>query len=769
MIKMKRFFEFLLLLWLAPISIAHTAELELLSPRDYQVVQRATPDWGTLQIVGKLSENAPNGVYLEARLSDGSEVIAWKRLDARIAGRDVSASLEAPAGGWKKLEVRVASGSAEFARAAVEHVGIGEVFVIAGQSNSANHGEQKLTPKTDRVVTWDGSKWQVANDPQLGASGNKGSFIPPFGDLVVEKLHVPVGIVACGIGATSVREWLPRGSSFANPPTLIQRVEQAPSGEWTSKGEAFEMFVGRMKAFGPHGFRAVLWHQGESDANQKDPSRTLPGKLYREYLERLIRESRSAVEWEVPWFVAQVSYHIPGDEASPDIREAQASLWKDGVAFEGPDTDALKGDLRERNGQGVHFSEKGLRIHGERWAERVLRWIDQTNRSGIAVHTDFEGGNVEVVHLDQASKKLCIMPALREGRGWPCWWSMRVEGLTPGTELTLEVQAQAKPYSENRILERSWCQPMHAWISEDGGENWSPSPRGNLNSEKQMVYKIPIRRSVMQVAWGAPFVASDAEKLLQSIAERVPDSRRFELAKTRGGRSVNGIRIGREDARYQVWVNARHHAWESGGSQVGRGFIEWIASDNPTAVAARKEACIHFIPIIDVDNVVLGAGGKDAQPRDHNRDWADAPFYPEIHAAQEMIRAIHDKRGLDVYIDLHNPGAKDPVFFYGPFGYNELQGRLRKNYERWIELAAKNIREPVPVVPEYRFATYVKTEEERNRMSSGWVRNCIDDKGISVTLETGWNNIAMSVAGYSSIGAGLGKTLAEYLSTLEEE
>ena len=137
------------------------------------------------------------------------------------------------------------------------------------------------------------------------------------------------------------------------------------------------MLVGRMKQMGPHGFRAVLWHQGESDANQQDQTRTLPGNLYREYLERVIKQSRRAIGWEAPWFVAQVSYHVPGDEASPDIRAAQASLWRDGIALAGPDSDALKGDLRENGGKGVHFSGPGLREHAARWVEKVTPWLEQ--------------------------------------------------------------------------------------------------------------------------------------------------------------------------------------------------------------------------------------------------------------------------------------------------------------------------------------------------------------------------------------------------------
>lgn len=138
------------------------------------------------------------------------------------------------------------------------------------------------------------------------------------------------------------------------------------------------MLVARMKSLEPRGFRAVLWHQGESDANQADATRTLPGKLYREYLERVIRESQRDISWPAPWFVAQVSYHVPGDEASPEIRAAQSSLWKDGIALEGPDSDALKSDWRDSGGKGVHFSGPGLREHAARWVEKVAPWLERS-------------------------------------------------------------------------------------------------------------------------------------------------------------------------------------------------------------------------------------------------------------------------------------------------------------------------------------------------------------------------------------------------------
>ncbi|MCP5556650.1 MAG: hypothetical protein H7A55_02750 [Verrucomicrobiaceae bacterium] len=356
--------------------VCQAGELRLSAPLEHSVTQRSSREKGSVRIAGCV-EGLDERAVIEARtVVDGREA-PWAALPAGVKGDEFDSAMEIPAGGWYRLEVRVTTAGQVIAEAAVEDIGVGEVFVVAGQSNSANHGEVKQKTTTGRVAAFDGMAWRIAEDPQPGASGKGGSFMPPFGDAMVQEFDVPVGIVACGLGGTSVREWLPKGDTFPNPPTVERSVERLPTGEWASKGAIFPPFVARLKALGPRGFRAVLWHQGESDANQKDPTRTLSGILYRQYLERIIRSSRTEIGWEAPWFVAQASYHVPGDEASPDIRAAQAALWQDGIAFQGPDTDALKGDLRERDGQGVHFSGKGLLEHGAKWAEKVGPWLKE--------------------------------------------------------------------------------------------------------------------------------------------------------------------------------------------------------------------------------------------------------------------------------------------------------------------------------------------------------------------------------------------------------
>ncbi|GEM_PF-592333 len=375
--EMTPLFRILLVLLFPLPAFTRAAELHLISPVDYEVVQRVTPGKGLIRIVGELSEAGPAPALIEAKFSGENLDTPWQRVGGSVSGAKLNGTVEAPAGGWWRLEVRVMQGEREFARSSVAHLGVGEVFVVAGQSNSANYGEEKQTPQSGRVASSDGVKWLLADDPQPGAGGGGGSFIPPLGDALVRELGVPVGFIACGMGATSVREWLPKDATFPNPPTIESRVEKLPDGTWRSKGNLYTTLLSRINSAGPRGIRAVLWHQGESDANQKDASRTLPGPLYREYLERIIGDSRRETGWELPWFVAQASYHIPGDEGSEEIRSAQASLWTDRIALEGPDSDALKGELRERKGRGVHFSGPGLREHGAKWAEKLLPWIER--------------------------------------------------------------------------------------------------------------------------------------------------------------------------------------------------------------------------------------------------------------------------------------------------------------------------------------------------------------------------------------------------------
>ena len=369
--------------WLAavldgsPVPVAGAEPWRLASPADYQVFQRRTRTEGAVVLEGSRPEDVRSGDVWEVRMAGVAGREKWEPLSGIVATvSGFRAELAVPAGGWYDVGLRVRREASVLREARVEHVGVGEVFVVAGQSNSANHGEERGTVRTGRVSAMGDGGWQLANDPQPGASGGGGSFVPWLGDRLAERFQVPVGFIGTGVGATSVREWLPAGVRFPNPPTLVGNVVQVDGGGWKSRGNLFGNFVARMRKVGPRGFRAVLWHQGESDANQADPTRTLAGALYAEYLGRLIRDSRRELGWDAPWFVAQVSYHTPTDPGSPGIRRAQQEVISNTAGVQaGPDSDALGAEWRDGGGKGVHFSGKGLQALAAGWEEKVGPWL----------------------------------------------------------------------------------------------------------------------------------------------------------------------------------------------------------------------------------------------------------------------------------------------------------------------------------------------------------------------------------------------------------
>jgi hypothetical protein len=390
----------------------------------------------------------------------------------------------------------------------------------------------------------------------------------------------------------------------------------------------------------------------------------------------------------------------------------------------------------------------------------------ESDFANIKVTTDFPGGSAVVKAVDKIMGVIHISPRVQRKRGWPCWWYSKIEGAKKGQLITLQLTANTDAYKRGRVLGADWSQPDRAAISIDNVV-WTQTEKC-AKQDGVAVYTIEAPAESFWLAWGPPFLPSHAEEVLNAVKKTLSHATIFELAKTRGGRSVRGIRIGSvsetDSPQYGVWVQARQHAWEAGSSWVGRGFIEWLASDDQAAIDLRRIATIYYVPIMDVDNVALGAGGKDAVPRDHNRDWDDKPNYPEVAAAQKRILQLNAEQRFDVFVDLHNPGGRERrPYFFGPINLDKLPSIQQQNHARWLAISKTAISGPLELEPRYKFATYVRTKEERNRMSANWVRNHTAKHVLSTTLETVWNTPHSTQKGYMTVGAQLGRVVSRYL------
>jgi hypothetical protein len=180
--------------------------------------------------------------------------------------------------------------------------------------------------------------WQHADDPQPGATGGGGSPWPELGDLIAARYDIPVGIVAVGVGATRVGQWQPGGH--------YSRIENA------------------LAALSPYGYRAILWHQGESDSLAGTDAAT-----YASLLQNIIAESRIDAGFDVPWGVALASWH-PNSSAANEaevIAGQQLVIDSDPLVFLGSETDSFHTHVPSYLADSVHFNTLGLNAHALQW------------------------------------------------------------------------------------------------------------------------------------------------------------------------------------------------------------------------------------------------------------------------------------------------------------------------------------------------------------------------------------------------------------------
>jgi len=365
----------------------------------------------------------------------------------------------------------------------------------------------------------------------------------------------------------------------------------------------------------------------------------------------------------------------------------------------------------------------------------------------LAVDTDFPGGSGEVVSIDQATSTIVLNPADYPNRGWRCWWYIKLTGISAGQVITLDVG------------DAPWATPKQATFSTDGGKYWQHSLPGTPDG-KRIRYSLSFDSESALVAWGPPFVPRDAKTLVTGIATASSDASEFSLCRTREDRDTPALRIG-AIGKPLIWVQARQHAWESGASWVGKGFVEWLVSDSPAAMKTRKNHEIIFVPIMDIDNVHRGAGGKSQKPQDHNRDWSDAPHWNAVAAAQKILAAAADEDRLAMFIDLHNPAAGNlfPYFYIPPADI--LNEAAQTNLARFLAAAKNSITGPLRFTGTVIESGSKYDAKAWDKISKNWVAR-LGTSAISVTLETAWNTPASTTEGYQTVGKQLGLSIAHF-------
>lgn len=329
--------------WMVTLLLCFTAgtttaqgTITLTSPVPFQVFQREG-GVGDIAIIGHTSAAGT----VEARFNGGE----WRTV-TQSRGSAFSGVLASVPQGQGGLEVRIKE--APDMVATVAWVGVGDVFVIAGQSNASGRGSGLFASEHAYLkgsLFGNDYAWHELADPTDSSSGQVdaisadpdagGSAWALLGTHIMNARSIPVAFVPAARGGSSIQDWMPRANAF-------------------NRASLYGSMAHRTRLTGA---KAVLWWQGETDA--------LHGMSQAEYAAQLGRLANAIRrDLGIPLVPALIhnSMGIP-DENEAAIRQAVIEAAGANSAIRlGPDLSDLASD-----DQYHLISDANLHAAAERW------------------------------------------------------------------------------------------------------------------------------------------------------------------------------------------------------------------------------------------------------------------------------------------------------------------------------------------------------------------------------------------------------------------
>lgn len=418
------FNRLLLIFLLISIPTLLLGQITITSPVLRQVFQRNLKNEAIVAVAGSYSQPIDTIQVRMIPVKAGQGIaIDWTLLKANPLGGLFKGSITVK-GGWYSMEVRgLLRGKVVGAVSKIEKVGVGEVFVIAGQSNAGGSGLRSAneTPASDdRVncadflkdfgdnfykagfdpqntsyITYTTSNFSIIQFSQLSKKVTIGPLgLGPYywgkvGDALASKLNVPIMFFNTGWGGASVRAWR---ESAENPNMAVLNDFQdidVPT-RYLPVGFPYENLNAVLRYYGINlGVRAVLWIEGETQnlLNLEAIAQGKPAPVtienYLDNLQRLIKKSRQDLGTnKLAWVVARTSYSsqrgcdsiISPPKPSPIIVNAQnQAITTDALRpiFPGPFTDNIQVDFIGERDRCVHFFGKGLDDVADAWIKTL--------------------------------------------------------------------------------------------------------------------------------------------------------------------------------------------------------------------------------------------------------------------------------------------------------------------------------------------------------------------------------------------------------------
>lgn len=331
--------------------------------RDWRVIQRNADNAADYRIGGRFPVNAAqrDGDQFLARLVyENSGKPVADRFESMPVRMDGSGNWECflegvPAGGMYRFETRkhIEYGfQSEFP--SVHHIGVGDLWIIAGQSNAGGFtgGYIEDAPEIGvHMFTW-ANRWRLASHP-LGNGWGHSPFLY-FGKTLKRTLGVPIGLIPLAIGGSPLCAWNP---AEGEAPLYRRMMETLAVMKDSVKG--------------------MIWYQGCTDTNDDATASTYDSRFC-DFAERLRQDLGRE---DLPVILVQLNRQRPVEpNAAHDrrwsiVREQQRIIpRKLAHAAVVPALDLSLSD-------GIHTSVEGNMVLGQRLADTALGMVYGADRT----------------------------------------------------------------------------------------------------------------------------------------------------------------------------------------------------------------------------------------------------------------------------------------------------------------------------------------------------------------------------------------------------
>jgi hypothetical protein len=275
------------------------------------------------------------------------EIVPWTTIDASPKnGIFLGVLPHVPQGGWYNIQVRYANDHAVLS-SGIHRWGVGILVGCLGQSNMKEWFYTGTTLGAHALLQkFDGKGWA-----ELGRTGNAAIA---FGNMIIERLGIPVGLL-----------------DFSKNGSGLRKEADFGTGYWedTSPGSIYNRFVSGVSETGG-ALEYVLWVQGEADAARGTVTEDEYAQSLESFITNQIRAdiSNGSCRKYLPFLVIMMVKR-PGGKNKPNqaIRNAQKR-----VAEHAADCYLAATTLDLKNQGKQHLSPEAYITMGRRVAQTVL-------------------------------------------------------------------------------------------------------------------------------------------------------------------------------------------------------------------------------------------------------------------------------------------------------------------------------------------------------------------------------------------------------------